>query len=166
MYCRKCGTFIPGTGELCEKCSVEENLYPAQTTDTIQDRYAHSIDMSRAGRGVALIGLVAPIVSLIMTLIIFGALIAYAAGHYYYFRPGFGTVLLLILLFGFLGVEILSIIFAAKGIGAFRRACRMDASKKPVASLVMSIIGLNVDVVAIIYSLVAIGGIIALFSVY
>ncbi|MCQ2437255.1 MAG: hypothetical protein MJ099_02525 [Clostridia bacterium] len=165
MYCRKCGTFIPGSGELCEKCSVEENLYPAQTIGSAQDSYVAGIDMSREGRGVSIIGMVAPIVSIILTSSIFGGLLGYAVSRYY-FRPGFGTVLLLILLFALLGVEILSIIFAVKGIGAFRRACRMNASSKPVASLVMSIIGLNVDVVAIIYSLIAIGGIIALFHVY
>lgn len=145
MYCRQCGAFVPGYEELCEACRMEM---------VIQDRKEVQMDLSREGRGIAIASIIVGFVGGFV-----GGLIAMVTGML--------GVMPVAVLMGLVtvGCLVFGIIGGAKGISAFRYACRMNA-RRPIASLICGIIGLATSCFFLLYWFIMIFSVGAAFSMY
>lgn len=129
MYCRNCGTVVPGNEELCEACRMEQIIQRSQTPRP---------DMSKEGRGAAIAAVILSAIGLILSI---AALVT---------LPITGSGAILFLFASGLACAVISIINGIRGISAFRLAGRKNAVR-PVASLVCGIVSLNLNAVALIY---------------
>lgn len=134
MYCRNCGTVVPGNEELCEACRMEQ---------LIQKSQAPKLDMSRESRGAAIVSIILGSIGLLLSIIVYAVMLSVGGGGLLLFVFACGLV-----------CTVFSIINGVRGISAFKRAGRMNAIR-PVASLVCGIIGLNIACVSGIYWLLA-----------
>ena len=145
MYCRQCGAFVPGYEELCEACRMET---------VIQQHKEVQMDLSSEGRGIAIasiiVGFVGGFLGGLLTMISAMFEIAPVAVL-------MGLVTVGCLVFGIIG--------GAKGISAFRYACRMNA-RRPIASLICGIIGLATSCFFLLYWFIMLFAVGAAFSMY
>lgn len=134
MYCRNCGTVVPGNEEYCEACRMEQLIHKAGSP---------SRDMSHEGRGQAIASLCMSAVGFFSTTTIITQ-IAEAGG--------LAPILAAILSVGVVVGIILSLVFGIRGIAAFGRAARYNA-QRPVASLVCGVIGVVLACITLCYLL-------------
>lgn len=143
MYCRNCGTVVPGYEELCEACRMEM---------IIQQHKEPQLDMSREKRGIAIASIIVGTVGYLVPFIVLFGVIAGIGSSSYYRRglpDGMGVVAVLMSIIA-IGCQIFSIIGGAQGIAAFRRAGKMNA-RRPIASLICGIIGLSDACIFLLY---------------
>ena len=134
MYCRNCGTVVPGNEELCEACRMEQLIHKTQ---------APRLDMSGECRGSAILSIVMGIIGLIfavITMVVVPLSYNYAAA---------GALVIIAI-----ACTVVGIINGISGISAFKRAGQMDAIR-PDASLICGIIGLVTSCISAIYVLIA-----------
>lgn len=148
MYCRNCGTVVPGYEELCEACRMEMIIHRQKEPQ---------LDMSREKRGVAIASIIVGVVGYLVPFIVLFGVLAGMSNSYTYRRglpEGMGVVAILMSILA-IGCQIFGIIGGAQGIAAFRRAGRMNA-RRPIASLICGIIGLADACIFLLYWVIVI----------
>ncbi|MBE5804361.1 MAG: hypothetical protein E7316_07610 [Clostridiales bacterium] len=142
MYCRNCGTVVPGNEDLCEACRMEQIIQ--------KDQSAPRPDMSGECRGAAICSAILSFVGLILSIVALALAMEELVGGFVF-----------ITMAG-LACSVIALINGIRGISAFTRAGRLGATR-PIASLICGIIGVSVTAFALLYWFIAIIGAIASF---
>ena len=171
MYCRKCGKYIYGDAMYCEDCEEMDSFFgesknaeetPSYTYQRpsynpapkrTEPVYSAPKGNRREGFGRALASTILSVVAFFISVVAF-SLAPFALEDYAYGYLGSGPAFFVATMV----VSVIALIFAipslvmgAKSIGCFKAACRAG-KVKPVATLVLGIVGLSMSIFALIYA--------------